>query len=135
MLKKMKYYVEIETNGTFTPSKMTIENVDCFNVSPKTSNSLVPLKTRMQSASIAALRETGKAYFKFVISKPDDIQEIEDFVENHSLSKDRVFLMPEAVDREKLAQMSGWVVKLCKDMGFRFSPRLHIWLYGNQRGV
>ena len=28
-----------------------------------------------------------------------------------------------------------WLVEMCKQHGFRFSPRLHIDLYGNRRGV
>jgi organic radical activating enzyme len=133
-LKNMGYYIEIETNGTITPSQSMVDNIDCFNVSPKTSNSLVPLKLRLHPASIGALRDTGKACFKFVVSKPDDIEEIEDFVKANSLPRSRIFLMPEAVDRETLSQKSSWVVQLCKEGGLRYSSRLHIWLYGNARG-
>jgi 7-carboxy-7-deazaguanine synthase len=28
-----------------------------------------------------------------------------------------------------------WLAEVCKAEGFRFSPRLHIDLYGNRRGV
>jgi 7-carboxy-7-deazaguanine synthase len=28
-----------------------------------------------------------------------------------------------------------WLTEICKRYGFRFSPRLHVDLYGNRRGV
>ena len=47
----------------------------------------------------------------------------------------RVILMPEGVDREILRERSVWLAEVCKREGFRFSPRLHVELYGNRRGV
>jgi 7-carboxy-7-deazaguanine synthase len=28
-----------------------------------------------------------------------------------------------------------WLAEICKQEGFRFSPRLHVDLWGNRRGV
>ena len=39
-------YIEVETNGTIAPTLEMLELVDCFNVSPKTSNSLVDSRVR-----------------------------------------------------------------------------------------
>ena len=47
----------------------------------------------------------------------------------------RVVLMPEGTDAEVLRERAAWIVELCKQEGYRFSPRLHIDLYGNRRGV
>jgi 7-carboxy-7-deazaguanine synthase len=43
--------------------------------------------------------------------------------------------MPEGVDPAVLAERSRWLVEICKQEGFRFSPRMHIELWGNKRGV
>ena len=47
----------------------------------------------------------------------------------------RVILMPEGTDRERLRERAIWLVEVCKNEGFRFSPRLHVDLYGNLRGT
>ena len=43
--------------------------------------------------------------------------------------------MPEGIDGPTLEQRSAWLVELCKQYGYRFTPRLHILLYGQRRGV
>ena len=47
-LKKGVYFIEVETNGTIAPIPETVESVDCFNVSPKISNSRVEVGTRIR---------------------------------------------------------------------------------------
>jgi 7-carboxy-7-deazaguanine synthase len=46
-----------------------------------------------------------------------------------------VILMPEGVDRDILRERGMWLAEICKKEGFRFSPRLHVELYGPRRGV
>jgi 7-carboxy-7-deazaguanine synthase len=47
----------------------------------------------------------------------------------------RVILMPEGTAPGVLRQRGLWLAEICKSEGFRFSPRLHVDLYGNRRGV
>jgi 7-carboxy-7-deazaguanine synthase len=56
-------------------------------------------------------------------------------VEAIGASKSRVMLMPEGVDAAALAERGRWLAEISKREGFRFSPRLHIDLWGNRRGV
>jgi len=49
--------------------------------------------------------------------------------------RSRVILMPEGTDRDQLRERAVWLAEICKQEGFRFSPRLHVELWGNQRGV
>ena len=46
-----------------------------------------------------------------------------------------VILMPEGVDINVLRERTTWIAELCKIEGYRFTPRLHVELYGNKRGV
>jgi 7-carboxy-7-deazaguanine synthase len=46
----------------------------------------------------------------------------------------RVVLMPEGTDAATLAERGRWLVEICKREGYRFSPRLHIDLWGAERG-
>jgi 7-carboxy-7-deazaguanine synthase len=43
--------------------------------------------------------------------------------------------MPEGTDSERLRERGVWLAEVCKAEGFRFSPRLHVDLWGNRRGV
>jgi 7-carboxy-7-deazaguanine synthase len=47
----------------------------------------------------------------------------------------RIMLMPEGVTREIVAARGIWLAELCKQHGYRYSPRLHIDLWGDKRGV
>ncbi len=46
-----------------------------------------------------------------------------------------VLLMPEGVDLETLSARSRWIADLCKQNGYRLSPRLHVYLWGNTKGT
>jgi 7-carboxy-7-deazaguanine synthase len=72
---------------------------------------------------------------KFVIAEPGDLIEVCALVAELEADRSRVILMPEGVDREVLRERGRWLAEMCKAEGFRFSPRLHIELYGNRRGI
>lgn len=134
-LKKEGFYVEVETNGTVTPTAEMLELVDCFNVSPKTSNSHVDRRVRTRRMALSALVASRKAWFKFVVSDLVDLSEVEELIIEFSIPRDRVMLMPEGTDSSLLLERSRWLVNICKERGFRFTPRLHILLFGNKRGT
>ena len=56
-------------------------------------------------------------------------------VEQHAIPPDKVFLMPEGTDSATIRQREEWLVPLCLDHGFRLSDRLHIHLFGDERGT
>lgn len=134
-LKKEGLYVELETNGTIVPKAEMLELVDCFNVSPKTSNSHVDRRVRTRRMALNGLVTSGKAWFKFVVSDFGDLSEVEELIGEFSIPRDRVMLMPEGTDTTLLLERGRWLVDVCKERGFRFTPRLHILLFGNKRGT
>ena len=134
-LKEMGFFIEIETNGTIEPTGKLLECVDCFNVSPKTYNSLVAEHIRYRPRVLATFAESRKAWFKFVVCQPQDLTEVEDLVAQNSLPRDHVLLMPEGTDATALSSRGEWLVKMCKANGFRYTPRLQILLFGNKRGT
>jgi 7-carboxy-7-deazaguanine synthase len=72
---------------------------------------------------------------KFVIAEKNDISEIRSLVKALGAPRRNVILMPEGVDINVLRERTAWVAELCKTEGYRFTPRLHVELYGNKRGV
>lgn len=134
-LKSSGFFVEVETNGTIAPSAEFDASVDCFNVSPKISNSLVREGVRIRPDSLKAFVRSPKAWFKFVVCNQNDLEEIEGVLSEFGIPRDRVLLMPEGIDAATILTRSRWLAEVCKERGLRFSPRLHILLYGNKRGV
>ena len=131
-------HVTVETAGTvFQPVYC-----DLMSISPKLSNSVPEGRWAAQHDRLrlqpAVLRDLIRRYayqLKFVVEDPKDIEEIREIIETIRASRDNVILMPEGTDAEKLRDRSLWVAEICKEEGFRFSPRLHVDLWGNQRGV
>jgi 7-carboxy-7-deazaguanine synthase len=134
-LRGQGIFVEVETNGTIAPSAEFAQSVDCFNVSPKISNSLVQERVRARPDSLRAFVATGKAWFKFVVCDRRDVEEVEEMLLRFDIQRERVMLMPEGTDVATLLERSNWLAEVCKERELRFSTRLHILLYGNKRGT
>jgi organic radical activating enzyme len=126
---------EIETNGTRVPSADFAEAVSQFNVSPKLTNALMPEKLRINPLALAFFANSPKAWFKFVVAAPADLDEIQALMAAHGISRQRVLLMPEGRTHEELNRSSAWLAEICRDHGFRFSDRLHVRIWGDKRGV
>jgi 7-carboxy-7-deazaguanine synthase len=50
------------------------------------------------------------------------------------IPREKIMLMPEGTNVQRLKQVTEWLVAECRDRGYRFSPRLHIMTWGNVRG-
>lgn len=130
-LKATGRRVEVETAGTEVPP--TVE-VDQWNVSLKLGHSGVPEARRLRPAAIARFRDLG-AWFKFVVAEEADLEEVLRIQRTYGLAADRIILMPLGMRREDQQARMPRVVDWCRRHGFRFSPRLHILLWGPKRGV
>jgi len=128
------YYVEIETNGTIIPKKELVELVNLFTVSPKLSNSDVKYEHRIRKEALTYFSNLDKCVFKFVIKDEKDIEEVLSLAKEFNIKSEKIMLMPEGTDEETIISRSRWLVELCKAHNFRYSPRIHIILWGNKRG-
>jgi 7-carboxy-7-deazaguanine synthase len=72
---------------------------------------------------------------KFVIAHEGDVDEARAVALEVGAPACKVILMPEGITAETLDRRGVWIAEVCKQYGFRFSPRLHIHLYGNKRGI
>jgi organic radical activating enzyme len=124
---------EIETNGTIRPLTALLSSSRVsFNVSPKLSNSGNP---RDQRINLVALRDfvKAKAIYKFVVSSPDDLDEIDDLVTQAEIPRRRVYLMPEGTDSETVSRHLTALADLAIKRGYNLTTRLHIILWGKER--
>ena len=75
-----------------------------------------------------------EAYFKFVITGESDVEEVCALRDRYKLKPSRVLLMPEGRTPDALQKKSEWLSGECVKHGFRFTTRLHILLWGDERG-
>ena len=127
--------VEIETNGTTKASPALDIRIDQFNVSPKLAHSGNPAELALIPERLDAYATDPRAWFKFVIAAPADLDEVLALRDRYRFKPDHVFLMPEGTDSETLREREQWLAPLCVEHGFRMSDRLHIHLFGDTRGT
>ena len=133
------HHITVETAGTLAPE------FDChlLSVSPKTSNSDPDGRFRERHrdlrANLAPLRHLLARHpehqLKFVVQGEGDIGEILAMVELLGVVRHRVLLMPEGRTAVEVAVRAPAVARLCMQHGFRYTPRLHLDLFGSGRGV
>jgi 7-carboxy-7-deazaguanine synthase len=117
--------VQVETNGTMTPTAELASLVDLWVVSPKLANSGMSYSVRIKPMALTALVETGRAAFKFVVTDPDrDLDEIAELVNEYQL--DPVWVMPEGTTREKVLVGMDALYDPATKRGWNVSTRLHI---------
>ncbi len=130
-LKDLGRRVEVETAGTDVPPAVA---VDQWNVSLKLAHSGVPEARRLRLEAVARFRDLG-AWFKFVVAEERHVDEVLAIQARFGLPSSRIVLMPLGMTRADQEALMPGVVEWCRRHGFRFSPRLHILLWGPKRGV
>jgi 7-carboxy-7-deazaguanine synthase len=131
-------HITVETAGTvFAPVAC-----DLMSISPKLANSTPEgvfhgqhERLRLQPDILRRLMSEFDYQLKFVVAREADIEEVDGVVARLQAPSNKVILMPEGITRETMDERGAWIAEICKSRGFRFSPRLHIYLYGNKRGV
>ena len=133
-LKEHGFYLEVETNGTLAPNAQLAQCIDQWNVSPKLRSSGNSLERSELPTVLEAFCRLPNAYFKFVVVNREDIEEVCALRDRYQIPGQRIILMPEGQTPETVGQRSKWVSTACVKEGFRFSTRLHILLWGDERG-
>lgn len=140
-LRRRQRFVTIETAATiYRPLK-----ADLMSISPKLSNSTPHQadrwvqrheRDRDRPDVLRRLIDESPYQLKFVVDQPDDLDEILRYLERFpEVESDRVWLMPQGIHQEELAEKALWLAPASERLGFRFCPRRHIELYGSVRGT
>jgi 7-carboxy-7-deazaguanine synthase len=144
-IKETGRHLTIETAATVAPSGIAC---DLASLSPKLLNSAPdPVEhaawrkkheaTRWQPEVVRAWIDRYPYQFKFVVARPEDIEELEHMLAalQRDIPRHKVLLMPEATSLEKMRARAGWLGEMCKSRGYRYAHRLHLELYGHRRGT
>jgi 7-carboxy-7-deazaguanine synthase len=127
--------IEIETNGTVAPPPALDALVHQYNVSPKLAHSGNPAELALLPERLAHWAAEPRAFFKFVIAAPADLEEVLALAATHAIPHERIYLMAEGTDAATLAARERWLAPFCLDNNLTLSKRLHIELYGDTRGT
>ncbi len=136
-LRAARLHITIETAGTVD------RGVECdlMSISPKLANStpegpwaLQHDRLRYQPDVLRRLIARYSFQLKFVIAHESDLAEVKAMLADLSAPPERVVLMPEGTTPGVLAERGRWLTQICMREGFRYSPRLHVDLWGTERG-
>ncbi|HTS76656.1 MAG TPA: 7-carboxy-7-deazaguanine synthase QueE [Bryobacteraceae bacterium] len=136
LTRRLDMHVTVETAGTvFQPVKC-----DLMSISPKLANSTPQgafarqhERLRYQPDVLKKLMEYPYQ-LKFVVVADSDLEEIGRVIQETGAERGRVLLMPEGTAASVIAQRGRSIAEICKREGFRYSPRLHVDLWGAERG-
>jgi len=129
-------YIEVETNGTILPDILIRKHVSQWNVSPKISSSGNKKELWLNPDVLIFFSQIPhKAWFKFVITSQKDMKEVFKLIRDYNLMPDRIILMPEATTSQELKAKSQWLINICKKHNFIFGNRIHVQVWGQQRGI
>jgi len=142
-----------ETNGTQALRPDFFDFLSQRQADPRTPDfhltwSVSPKLSRSGEAPEAAIRPeillqyarvpNSFLYLKFVVGDAEDFVEAETVVTTYrdaGVPIDAIYAMPQgAMDTDYMA-IRGDIADLCLAHGFRFSPRLHVDLFGNKFGT
>lgn len=115
------YTFEIETNWSL-PLKLPYSQVNVSYKLPNSYNSPYPLK---------ALQTTYD--YKFVIGDEKDLQDMEIVIKTYKLDTSHIRIMPLGTTLK--SQKNLKLIQYCLSKWYNFSPRLHIILFGNKKGI
>jgi organic radical activating enzyme len=137
----------IETNGT---QKLAKELVDVltkwplvkltWSCSPKLTVSGESWKNAIKPEIVASYNHSlpdSNMYLKFVVADEVDVEEVEKAVGEYRAAglECPVYLMPLGGRNEEYDMNEKRVAKIAMKQGWRFSPRLHLSLFGNAWGT
>lgn len=140
LLSAKGHHITIETNATIFVSVQA----NLISMSPKLSNS-TPLnekqwkeiheRKRLKPDIMRLFLDKYECQAKFVINDTQDIQEVQKLVEQIPIPKESIVLMPQGMKLNEIKERERWLVEICKETGYRYSPRLHLNIWGDKRGT
>lgn len=120
-------HIEIETNGTLDPGRLTSMNNVYFNVSPKLRNS------GNKSYVHDKYRFHHRMRYKFVVSA-DTWRADLDEVAAYAFDPEQVWIMPEGTDKHAITYGLQALAPAVIERGWNLTGRMHTLIWGDERG-
>jgi 7-carboxy-7-deazaguanine synthase len=140
-----------ETNGTQLIQQQLIDYFNnetspganihvTWSTSPKLSLSGEVQSEALIPEALLSMKQVRDSYLyaKFVVRDQECFSEVDHFVSEYlqaGVRLDAVYCMPEGATLEQQTLNTKGVAELCMKTGYKYSPRLHIDLFGNAWGA
>jgi 7-carboxy-7-deazaguanine synthase len=132
---KNEIYNEVETNGTIE-AKEFYGRMQQVNCSPKLANSGMSYERRLNVDALQQINQHPNSWFKFVVSTPMDMYEINDnYIQGAGLSKRKIILMPGVDNLKELPERTRFVFDMAKKTGYRATTRGQVLAWDKTTGV
>ncbi len=124
-LTELGYRVEIETNGTLTPTPELTAATHLFLVSPKLRGfaAMASPANRINDEALTTFAESGRAVFTFVAQSSADLDEISDLEQRLGLYP--IWLQPEGTTTDSVVCEMRWLSEHALLRNWHLSGRLH----------
>lgn len=109
---------------------------ELMSISPKLANSTAENQPpSLNTETIQKLIDNYKYQLKFVVDRPEDLNEIAQCLENlKNVNPYNILLMPQATTIKEHNEKLPILAEICKQTGFTLAPRLQLILWGAQKG-
>lgn len=125
--------VEIETNGTLTPTRTTELHAPRYNVSPKLSHTGDSERARIKPEILRCFTATGRAVFKFVCATPEHVDEAAELVRQLGIPAGTVWISPEGTTPRAVLRHQAAIAEATIEHGYNLGTRLHTLVWGDER--
>jgi 7-carboxy-7-deazaguanine synthase len=134
---------EVESNGTTIPHTKHSSFLEShykttqWNISPKGKNAGEKWDAESLHHWSLLSHKQENVFFKFVVrfnQRNEDLAEIQLFEDTFLPAKGRIIVMPEGTELTSQCH-TDWLADVCLEKNYRLSLRLHVLLFGPQRGV
>ncbi len=139
-LRQNGKHITIETNGTLFEKV----EADLLSISPKLENSNPSefnhhfkqhQRNRINQLVLRQFLDYYSCQLKFVVETERDLFEIHQIEREMQIPASIIVLMPQGITNNQIQEKQNWIVETCKKYGYRYSPRLHVDIWGDTRGT
>ena len=132
--------ITIETHGTLFEKV----EADLLSISRKLENSNPSefnhhfkqhQRNRINQLVLRQFLDYYSCQLKFVVETERDLFEIHQLEREMQIPASIIVLMPQGITNNQIQEKQNWIVETCKKYGYRYSPRLHVDIWGDTRGT
>ena len=94
---------------------------------------MIEIQDRLFTIGSQLACEENKGNIKIPGLDENDIKEVLEIIEECNLDNDKIILMPEGKTVDEISKKMPYLAEVCKEKGWRLTPRLQVYIWGNQR--
>jgi 7-carboxy-7-deazaguanine synthase len=135
-------YVTIETNVTkyihdIKKAFMSIspKTLNSYNQDEKSIEKKIHSKNNNFIDAISKWTRSNDYQLKFVVNGKEDLKEIFTIQKSLNIPSRKIYLMPQGITTKQFKEKEKELFQICIENNFNYTPRLHIDIFGNIRGI